>query len=131
MLVIDKSEEPDEDTLGNEVPVLSPDGTKLMVSFWGAAGDYTGYRVAVYDFATKGGSFRTIADRVTRGLPSCDYFTFIEGVTNNGEVVIHVPKSIYVDEGCPDQGKWLLDMKTDKLTRLPHKHEAPKAQSQR
>ena len=129
--VIKKSEEPDEDLIGNEKPVLSADGTKLMIIFWGAAGDYTGYRIAVYDFASKRNFFRTIADRVTHDLPTCDYSTLIDGITNRGEVVIHVPKSIYVDEGCPDQGKWLLDMKTDKLTRLSHKHETSKTHAQR
>ena len=56
-------------------------------------------------------------NRITRDLPSCDYYELIEGVTNDGDAIIHVPQSIYVDEGCPDQGRWLLNMKTNRITR--------------
>ena len=126
---IHHSEEPDESIFGSGSPVLSADGTKLLVPFWTAEGDYTGYRAAVYDFTSQQALVRIIADRITRNLPSCDYYTVVEGIRNDGNVIIHVPKSIYVEEGCEDQGQWLLNMKTDRLTRLKRKHAIPKKSS--
>ena len=35
-----------------------------------------------------------------------------------GDVVVHVPKSIQVEEGCPDQGDWLWTPRTGKVQRL-------------
>ncbi|HEV2964071.1 MAG TPA: hypothetical protein VG649_19750 [Candidatus Angelobacter sp.] len=104
----------------------SSDGSKLLIDFWTAGGDYTGHEVAVYDFATQQGRVRPVNDRVTKRLPSCDYATEIEGVTAEGDVILHIPESDYVDKGCPDQGKWLLNMKTNQITRLKSEHDAPK-----
>jgi hypothetical protein len=43
----------------------------------------------------------------------------IQGVTDAGDVLLYVPRSIYKDAGCPDQGEWLLDMKNDTVSRVP------------
>jgi hypothetical protein len=55
----------------------------------------------------------------------------IQGVTNDGDVVLYVPKSIYVDKGCPDQGEWLLNMKTDTIARAGQADAPPQTQSPR
>src|SRR5260370_10500686 len=96
----------------------SPDGSKLLLDFFTAAGNRTGHRPVVYDFSAGSWQLRELGDRVTRDLPKCDYFTMMQGVTDAGDVVLYVPKSIYVDKGCPDQGEWLLNMKTDTITRV-------------
>jgi hypothetical protein len=85
----------------------------------------------VYDFVTGSWQIRDVGTRVTRNLPACKYFTMIQGVTDEGDVVLYVPKSIYVDAGCPDQGEWLLNMKTDEITRLHNADASPKTQSPR
>lgn len=103
----------------------SPDGTKLLLDFFTAAGDHTGHRPVVYDFLTSTFELRDLGDRLTRDFPKCDYFTMIQGVTNEGDVVLYVPKSVYVSKGCPELGEWLLNMKTDAITRVP----PPSAQS--
>ncbi len=107
-----------EDLAGTNAPSTSPDGSKLLVPLWTAAGDYTNHLPAVYDFRTRQFYLREIADRIVRGLPSCDYFTMVGDVNNKGDVILYVPKSSYVDAGCPDQGRWLLHTKTDKITRI-------------
>ena len=110
------------DTNGAALQGFSPDGTKLLMDFFTAAGDYTGHRPLVYDFLTSRWSLRDVGTRVTRNLPHCDYLTMVDGVTNDGNVILSVPKSFTVDRGCPDQGQWLLDMKTDTITRLGQAH---------
>jgi hypothetical protein len=120
------SEVTEESEIGAEFLGTSRDGSKLLVNFWTAAGDYTGHRPAVYDVAGQQGYVRPVADRVIKNLPSCDYFTEIVGVTDEGNVILHVPTSIYVDQGCPDQGKWLLNMKTNRITRLKSHHDVSK-----
>jgi hypothetical protein len=116
---------------GAGVEGLSPDGSKLLMDFFTAEGDYTGHRPVVYDFLNARWRIRDVGDRVTRSLPHCDYFTMIDGVTNSGNVVLSVPKSIYVKEGCPDQGQWLLNMEADTITRLDKAHASLKTQSPR
>jgi hypothetical protein len=115
------SEELEGSLLGNEAPATSPDGTKLMIVFWSAEGDYTAYRPAVYDFANRQRHFRVLSDRIIKNFPDCDYQTTLRGVTDSGDVIIHVPKSIY-DESCPDRGFWLLNMKTNQITPLDEKN---------
>jgi hypothetical protein len=73
-------------------------------------------------------NLRDVGTRVVRNLPGCDCFTMVDGVTNDGNVNLSVPKSVYVDRGCPDQGQWLLNMKTDSITRLSNAHASLKTQ---
>lgn len=108
----------------------SPDASKLLLDFFTTAGDLTYHQPVVYDFLTESWQIRYVGDRITRSLQGCKYFTMIGGVNNQGDVVLYVPKSIYVDSGCPDQGEWLLDMKTDTVTRL-EAHAPPETQSPR
>jgi hypothetical protein len=109
----------------------SPDGSKLLLDFFTAPGNHTQHRPVVYDFSTGDWEIRDLGDRVTRDFPRCNYFTMIQGVTDAGDVVLYVPKSIYVDKGCPDQGEWLLNMKTDAITRVDKADAPPKTQSSR
>jgi hypothetical protein len=112
-------DDPEYRTNGFEFDGTSPDGSKLLLDFFTAAGDYTGHHAVVYDFVAGNWQIREVGDRATRNFPECDYFTIIQGVTDAGDVVLYVPKSIYKPEGCPDQGEWLLDMKNDTVTRVP------------
>jgi len=109
----------------------SPDGSKLLLDFFTTAGDRTRHRPVVYDFSTASWQVRELGDRVTRDFPRCNYFTMLQGVTNDGDVVLYVPKSVYVDKGCPDQGEWLLNMKTDTITRAGNVDAPPQTQSPR
>jgi hypothetical protein len=122
------ADDPQFDTNGAALEGVSPDASKLLLDFFTAGGDYTGHRPVVYDFLTSRWTLRDVGTRVTRNLPDCDYFTVIDGVTNEGNVILSVPKSIYVDRGCPDQGQWLLNMKTDTITRLSKAHASLKTQ---
>jgi hypothetical protein len=96
---------------------FSPDQSKVAADFWWAGGDYTGHRPVIYDVNTKRVQFGELGEQITGQLPSCDYFQNFTGVTNSGEAVIYVPKSIYVDEGCPDQGDWLFNVANGKVRR--------------
>src|SRR5215472_1858065 len=69
----------------------SPDGSKLLLDFYTAAGNQTGHRPVVYDFLTGSMEIRDLGDRVTRDFPKCEYFTMIQGVTDAGDVVLYVP----------------------------------------
>jgi hypothetical protein len=124
------SEELEGSLLGNETPVTSPDGTKLLIAFWSGEGDYTAYRPAVYDFTNGRKYFRILSDRIIKKFPDCDYNTAIQGVTDSGDVIIHVPKSIY-DESCADRGFWLLNMKTNQITPLDEKNGLPQKRATR
>jgi hypothetical protein len=110
---------PENNTNGVAFDGTSPDGSKLLLDFFTAAGDSTGHRAVVYDFLTGSWQMRAVGDRISRDFPACDYLTIIQGVTDAGEVVLYVPKSVHQDAACPDQGEWLLDMKNDTVTRLP------------
>ena len=118
------TEDPKYSENGVELGGTSTDGTKIVLDFFSAAGDYTDHRPAVYDFTIGTWQIRDVADRVTRSLPKCDYLTMLQGVTDSGDVILYVPKSLYVDKGCPDQGEWLLNMKDDAITRLDGKNAA-------
>jgi len=106
----------------------SPDGSKLLLDFYSAKADRTEHRPVVYDFVTDSWQIRDVGTRITGDFAKCDYFTMVQGVTNEGNVVLYVPKSIYQPKSCPDQGEWLLNMGTDELTRV-EKANAPKAPS--
>lgn len=110
-------------TVGVQIIGFSPDQSKLAADFWWAGGDYTGHRPVIYDVNTKRVQFRELGEQITGQLPSCDYFQTFTAVTNAGEAVIHVPKSTYVDEGCPDQGDWLFDVASGKVRRASTAHE--------
>ena len=125
------ADDPQYDTNGAALEGVSPNGSKLLLDFFTAAGDYTGHRPVVYDFLTSRWTLRDVGTRVTRNLPKCDYSTLIDSVTNDGNVILYVPKSMYVDQGCPDQGQWLLNMEADTITRLDKAHASLKAQSPR
>ncbi len=112
------TEDPQYSENGVEFGGTSKNGTKLLLDFFSAAGDYTDHRPAVYDFASGSWHIRDVGERITQTLPSCDYFTMIQGVTDSGDVILYIPKSIYEDKGCPDQGEWMLNMKDDSITRL-------------
>lgn len=118
------TESPEYSENGVEFGGTSKDGTKVLLDFFSAAGDYTDHRPAVYDFVSGTWHVRDVGTRVTHSLPSCDYFTIIQGVTDSGDVILYVPKSIYVEKGCPDQGEWLLNMRDDVITRLAKKDAA-------
>jgi hypothetical protein len=105
----------------------SPDGSKLLLDFFSAKGDRTEHRPVVYDFLTESWQIRDVGTRVTRDFTKCDYFTMIQGVTNDGDVVLYVPKSIFQPKSCPDQGEWLLNMKADEIVRVD-RTGVPKAQ---
>jgi hypothetical protein len=112
-------DDPANSTNGFAFDGTSPDGSKLLLDFFSAAGDFTAHRAVVYDFATGNWQIRDVGDRLTRDFPECNYFTIIQGVTDAGDVVLYVPKSISRPADCPDQGEWLLDMKNDTVTRAP------------
>lgn len=104
----------------------SADGSKILLDFWTAAGDYTGHQIAIYDLSIRQALIRAVNDRITKRLPSCDYATEIDSVTDQGDVILSIPESNYA-ENCPDQGKWLLKMKTNQIIRLKSEHvSAPK-----
>jgi hypothetical protein len=101
-----------------QVVGFSSDRSKLAADFLWAAGDYTGHRPVVYDLKTRSVLFRKLGSAILGQMPSCDYFEEFVGVTNSGMAIIHVPKSIYVDEGCPDQRYWHFDLRTGKAIRI-------------
>src|SRR5260370_9237398 len=96
-------DDPEHGTNGVVLDGTSPDGSKLLLDFFTAAGDYTGHRPLVYDFVTGNWQMRDVGARLTRNLPGCDYLTLVQGVTDEGNVVLYVPKRIHVDAACPDQ----------------------------
>jgi hypothetical protein len=124
-------EDPEHSANGVELGGTSSDGSKLLLDFFSAAGDYTHHRPVVYDFTSGSWQMRDVGTRITDQLPRCHYLTMIQGVTNEGDVVLYVPKSIYVDKGCPDQGEWLLDMKSDALARAGKADAPPQTRSPR
>jgi hypothetical protein len=89
---------------------LSPDGSKFGVDLGWSGGDYDRHRPTIYSLKTAKVVSRALGNQITNRLPSCDYFQIFVGITNKSEAIIHVPKSIYVDEGCPDQGDWVFNL---------------------
>ena len=105
------------DSAGVDVIGFSDSDGMLAADFWWAAGDYKGHRPVVYDLKTKVARMNELSDQITGQLPACAYAEELTGVTDTGEVVIHVPQSAHVESGCPDQGNWLLDAKTGGVRR--------------
>ena len=104
--------------VGVEMVGVSKNETKLAADFWWAAGDYTGHRPVIYDAKTKSVHFRELNDEILNQLTSCDYFEDFAGVNDAGEAIIDVPKSSYVEKGCPAQGRWLFDVQTGRVHRM-------------
>lgn len=107
-----------ESDVGIDVTGLSPNKRMFAANLWWAAGDFTAVRPVVIDLGTGVSAVKELGGRITSTLPSCDYFQEITGVTDAGEVIVHVPQSAYVDKGCPDQGAWLFNLKTNVVTRV-------------
>ncbi len=108
---------PTRDGVGVDLLGFSDNGSKVAADFWWKAGDYKGHRPVVYDLKSKVPRMDELSDQITSQLPACDYQEELTGVTDKGEVVIHVPSSAHVDRGCPDQGNWLLDSTTGEVRR--------------
>jgi hypothetical protein len=100
---------------------LSRNGKRFAVDVGWSAGDYDHHRPTVLTIADHLIVSRSLDDQIFDQLPSCDYSQLFTGITNAGEAIIHVPKSIYVDEGCPDQGEWLFNLQTGKVRRVKAK----------
>ena len=111
-------QEDGQDAFGVDLVGFSPDKQKVAANFWYAAGDFTAVRPAIYDRSTKKSMVKELGEQITRQLPACDYTMEMTGITNAGEAVVHIPKSIQVEEGCPDQGNWLFDLRTEKVRRI-------------
>jgi hypothetical protein len=113
------TDEPEHGQNGVSFEGTSPDGSKLLLDLFATVNDRTLHRPVVYEFLAAGWQIRPVGDKVSRHLPAnCNYFTMISGVTNDGNVILYVPKSPGMDAGCPDQGEWLLDMKADTVSRV-------------
>ena len=104
--------------LGVSVVGFSPNSAFVAADFWWAEGDYTAVRPVIHSLRTGATYMPDLADRITTQLPSCDYNQYFTRLTDSGEAVIHVPRSHYVEHGCPDQGEWALHPKTARLRRL-------------
>jgi hypothetical protein len=109
---------------------LSPDRKLLAADLYSYAGDYIEHRPMVLDLRTGKVMVRDVDDRIRDRLPPCDYAVIFDGITDNAEAEFHVPKSDYADEGCPAQGEWSLDMKSDRLRRVPRARSEAGARSQ-
>jgi len=115
-----------EGSVGAEMIGASKNEKVLAADFWWAEGDYTGHRPVIYDAEAKSAHSRALNNEIRKQLPSCDYFEEFIGVTDTGEAIIRVPKSAYVDQGCPAQGEWLFDVQSGRVQRTkpksaPHK----------
>lgn len=108
---------PTRDGVGVDLLGFSDDSSKVAADFWWTAADYKAHRPVVYDLKSKVPRMDDLSDKITSQLPACDYQEELKGVTDKGEVVIHVPSSSHVDRGCPDQGNWLLDSMTGEVRR--------------
>ena len=106
------------DFVGVDMVGYSQNMNLIAADFWWAAGDYTGHRPVVYNLTSKLVAFRALNDEISKQLPACDYFEEYVGVSDRGEAIIHIPKSPYSDEGCPDQGKWLFNLHTRVAKRM-------------
>lgn len=117
-LLFHHADDPASSLNGASLNGTSPDGSKLLLDFYTSAGNRTDHHPVVYDFLADKWVIRDVGTRIIEKLPHCDYFTFVDSVTNDGDVVLSVPKSAYADKGCPDQGEWLLNMQTDTISRM-------------
>jgi hypothetical protein len=94
----------EDNGVGVDIIGTSSDGNKIAADFWWAAGDATGHRPVIVDVKSNSVMLLPLEERILKQLPSCDYFEEFNGVTNAGEAIIRVPKSAYVEKGCPSQG---------------------------
>ncbi len=117
-LLVKKHSQVEENLVGAQIIGVSKNQQMLAADFWWAAGDYTGHRPVVYNRKTKAVAFRELDDQITKQLPSCDYSENFVGITDGGDALIEVPKSIYVDTGCPAQGIWAFDLGSGRVSRL-------------
>jgi hypothetical protein len=106
------------DGVGVEMVGASKSEMVIAADFWWTAGDYTGHRPVVYALNSKSVILRALKNEIRRRLPSCDYFEEFIGVTDTGEAVIRIPKSTYVEKGCPAQGEWLFDVHSGSVRRV-------------
>jgi len=118
------SSEDDGYGFGGEIIGLSRNHRFLAVNFYEYAGDWTGHRPVILNVETGEVAVRDLGDRILKQLPHCDYFQEFRGATSTGDARIHIPKSSYVDEGCPDQGDWIFEMKSGAVYRVPRAHRA-------
>jgi hypothetical protein len=104
---------------GVSVAGYSPDGAKVAADFWWMPGDYTSLpRPVVADITTGVVRMRDLDDRITKLLQACDYTQEVSAVTNDGKVVIRIPRSRFNGGGCPSQGDWLFNLGTGEVRRL-------------
>jgi hypothetical protein len=108
----------DDVSFGVDIIGASNDGNMIAADFWWAAGDATVHRPVVVDVKSNSVSLLPLDDRIIKQLPSCDYSEEFIGVTNTGEAIIRVPKSQYVEEGCPSQGKWVFNLQSGLVKRM-------------
>lgn len=114
---------------GAQFTGVSPSGGFLLIDMYDAAGDYTGHHPLVIETSTGKSRDKDLDEtRIFKQLPSCDYFIELEGVLEDGSVVVHVPKSAYVDSReCRDRGRWLFNVKTGSLARVDKAHKTENA----
>lgn len=105
-------------SVGVQLIGTSKSGKFIAADFWWAAGDYTGHRPVIYETERKTAHLRELNDEIRKQLPSCDYFEEFVGVTDRGEAIIRVPKSVYVEQGCPAQGDWTFDTHSGSVHRI-------------
>jgi hypothetical protein len=108
----------EDDGVGVDIIGASSDGDMVAADFWWAGGDYTGHRPVIVDLKSNSVMFLPLDERIIKQLPTCDYFEEFIGVTNAGEAIIQVPKSAYVEKGCPSQGKWLFNLHSGIVKRM-------------
>lgn len=113
-------------SVGAEMIGVSKNQKMIAADFWWSIGDATGHTPVIYNATAKAAQLRALHDEIIKQLPSCDYFEEFIGVTDTGEAVIRVPKSIYVQDGCNAQGKWLFDLRTGNVKRMKTGSGAPK-----
>jgi hypothetical protein len=116
--MIKEFSDPESDGVGVDIVGASSDGNMIAADFWWAAGDYTGHRPVILKVKSNSVILLPLDDRILKQLPSCDYFEEFIGATNDGEAIIHVPKSQYVRTGCPSQGKWLFNLHSGIVRRM-------------
>jgi hypothetical protein len=104
------------DNAGIDLLGFSPDGSKLAADFWWSVGDYRRHRPVVYEVKSHIARITELGDQVTSQLPACGYIENLTGITNAGEIELHVPRNA-TGTDCPDQGNWLFDPKSGEASR--------------
>jgi hypothetical protein len=117
-VLVKRFSESADTNVGVEMVGASKNEKMIAADFWWAAGDYTGHRPVIYDVEAKSVHLRALNDEIRKQLPSCDYFEEFIGVTDSGQAIIRVPKSAYVETGCPAQGTWLFNIRSGSVQRV-------------